>query len=255
MPMGMLRQILLPIPPLEVQKEIVNILDKFTQLEAELSAELDARRKQYEHYRNQLLSPVMESGTQRVKLMDVAHYSKSRVAAAGLNADSYVGVDNILQNKQGKIESRHIPLDGNLTGYETDDILLGNIRPYLKKIWQADSNGGTNGDVLVVRINEDSNRMISSKYLYHLLASDEFFAYSMKNSKGAKMPRGDKTAIMKYEILIPLPHEQARVVDILDKFDVLVNNITSGLPAEIDARRQQYEYYRTKLLTFQELSV
>ena len=132
--------------------------------------------------------------------------------------------------------------------------MIGNIRPYLKKIWKADRTGGTNGDVLVIRIKENYKGMLSSSFLYYLLASDDFFSYDTQYSKGTKMPRGDKSAVMKYKIPIPPLVEQNRIVAILNKFEKLVNDITEGLPAEITARRQQYEYYRNKLLTFEKVA-
>lgn len=184
--------------------------------------------------------------------MDIANYSKSQISSSELNSERYVGVDNLLQNKQGKTVSTYVPTVGNLTRYETGDILLGNIRPYLKKIWRATNIGGTNGDVLVIRINEDETNNIKSEFLYYLLASDDFFNYSMKFSKGTKMPRGDKSAIMKYKIPIPSLPEQERIVSILDKFDALTSDISVGLPAELNARRSQYEYYRSKLLAFKQ---
>ncbi len=184
--------------------------------------------------------------------MDIANYSKTRIAANELTHEHYVGVDNLLQNKQGKTTSSYVPTTGKLTRYEVGDILLGNIRPYLKKIWRATNVGGTSGDVLVVRINESEKNNLSSSFLYYLLASDGFFDYSMQSAKGAKMPRGDKAAIMKYKIPVPEIAEQKRIVTILDKFDALVNDISTGLPAELSARRSQYEYYRGKLLTFNE---
>ena len=248
-----LEKLLIPIPPLEVQKEIVNILDKFTQLEAELSAELEARKKQYEYYRNQLLSHDDISLLQ-LKLGDVTTYSKSRISSSELDNENYVGVDNLLQNRQGKVNSSYVPSIGNMTRYESGDVLIGNIRPYLKKIWQSDRIGGTNGDVLVVHIKDEYRDRLTPRYLYHLLASDIFFAFNMQNAKGAKMPRGDKSSIMKFEIQMPTIEKQDQVVSILDKFDILVNDISSGLPAEIAARRKQYEYYRTKLLTFKEIA-
>ena len=153
---------------------------------------------------------------------------------------------------RGRAQSSYVPTVGSSIGYETDDILIGNIRPYLKKIWLADSKGGTNQDVLVVRLQEDSRNDIKPRYLYHLLASEQFFAYNMQYAKGAKMPRGDKEAILRYEIPIPSIEEQAGIVAILDKFDALVNDISIGLPAEIKARRQQYVHYRDQLLTFKE---
>lgn len=93
---------------------------------------------------------------------------------------------------------------------------------------------------------------LKPRYLYHLLASDNFFAYDMQHAKGAKMPRGDKSEVMKYEIPVPPLEEQERIVALLDQFDALVNDLSSGLPAEIKARRQQYEHYRNRLLTFKE---
>ena len=257
---NVMSSIKVPIPPIEVQKEVVNILDKFTQLEAELSAELSARRNQYDFYRNQLLTfeqqdSQRERDVKWLRLEDIAMYSRTRISASDINCDNYVGVDNLLQNRQGKTISGHVPKLGNLTHYKIGDILLGNIRPYLKKIWHANNIGGTNGDVLVIRVKEERKQDIRSDYLYHILASDNFFAYNMNNSKGAKMPRGDKAAIMRYGIPVPPVSEQSKIVSILTKFNILVNSISEGLPAEINARHQQYEYYRSKLLTFQEITV
>lgn len=244
-----LKNFKIPIPPLPVQEEIVRILDKFTALEAELEAELEARTRQYEYYRNQLLAFEGEDVEWKA-LGDVANYSKNRIAANEINLDSYVGVDNLLQNKRGKTFSSYVPTAGNLTQFIDDDILIGNIRPYLKKIWKSNITGGTNGDVLVIRISNEYKGKLISDYLYYLLSSDGFFDYNMQYAKGAKMPRGDKDSILKYRIPIPPLSEQDRIVAILDKFDALVNDISVGLPAEIQARKQQYEYYRGKLLTF-----
>ena len=153
----------------------------------------------------------------------------------------------------GKKSSSHVPVSGNLTKFEKDDILIGNIRPYLRKIWLADCCGGTNGDVLDIRVKDKEN--IYPRFLYYVLSSESFFEYNNSSSKGAKMPRGDKQAIMNYEFNIPSIEEQIRIVNILDKFDKLVNDISVGLPAEIEMRRKQYEYYRNKLLCFEELKV
>ena len=246
-------KITIPIPPLPVQEEIVSILDKFTALEAELEAELEARTRQYEYYRNELLS-FEGKDVEWKSLGEVSFYSKSRIAASEICSNTYVGVDNLFQNKKGKTYSTYVPTSGNLTKFIPNDILIGNIRPYLKKIWKSNISGGTNGDVLVIRINEDNKTKINPDYLYYLLSSDSFFDFNMQYAKGAKMPRGDKESILKYPIPIPSIEEQERIVGILDKFDALVNDISTGLPAEIQARRQQYEYYRGKLLTFEPLT-
>ena len=156
-----------------------------------------------------------------------------------------------MPNKGGKRESDCVPSEGTVIGFSIGDILIGNIRPYLKKIWLSNCNGGTNGDVLTVRIN--NSEMVKSEFLYYILASDEFFGYDNNYAKGAKMPRGDKNAVMNYQFCIPSIEEQERIVSILDRFDALCNDISKGLPAEIEARQKQYEYYRDKLLTFKEM--
>lgn len=251
----------IPIPPLEIQQKIVKILDKFTELEATLEAELVLRKRQYRYYRdflldfdNQIGGGGIADGYQcRLKdvvwktLGEIAEYSKNRICSDKLNEHNYVGVDNLLQNREGKKLSGYVPSEGKMTEYIVNDILIGNIRPYLKKIWQADCTGGTNGDVLVIRVTDEK---VNPKYLYQVLADDKFFAFNMKHAKGAKMPRGSKTAIMQYKIPIPPIPEQEKIVAILDKFDTLTHSVSEGLPHEIALRRKQYEYYREQLLAF-----
>ncbi|EFH6220796.1 restriction endonuclease subunit S [Escherichia coli] len=253
LPMGDLKKLLIPIPcpgnpekSLAIQAEIVRILDKFTGLTAELTAELTMRKKQYNHYREQLLR-FEKDEIEWKTLGEVAEYSKSRVSFDKLDKNNYVGVDNLLQNRAGKMQSNYVPTSGNLTEFREGDILIGNIRPYLKKIWQADSTGGTNGDVLVIR---SCHKSILPRYLYQILADDNFFEYNMQHAKGAKMPRGNKDAIMKYRVPIPSFDEQTRIVTILDKFDTLTNSISEGLPREIELRQKQYEHYRDLLFSF-----
>ncbi|EMS2000126.1 restriction endonuclease subunit S [Neisseria gonorrhoeae] len=251
----------IPIPSLETQQKIVKILDKFTELEATLEAELALRKRQYRYYRdllldfdNQIGGGGIADGYQcRLKnvvwktLGEVAEYSKNRICSDKLNEHNYVGVDNLLQNREGKKLSGYVPSEGKMTEYIVNDILIGNIRPYLKKIWQADCTGGTNGDVLVIRVTDEK---VNPKYLYQVLADDKFFAFNMKHAKGAKMPRGSKAAIMQYKIPIPPLPEQEKIVAILGKFDTLTHSVSEGLPHEIALRRKQYEYYREQLLAF-----
>ena len=235
-----------PKKSLEIQAEIVRILDTFTAVTSELTSELTTRKKQYNYYRDRLLR-FDDGGSEWKTLGDVAQYSKSRISFEKLNETNYVGVDNLLQNRAGKSLSGYVPTSGNFTEYRKNDVLIGNIRPYLKKIWQADCIGGTNGDVLVIRCTDSS---INPRYLYHVLADDKFFDYNMQHAKGAKMPRGSKEEILKYEIPLPSPDEQARIVAILDKFDALTHSLTEGLPREIELRQKQYAYYRDLLLSF-----
>ena len=245
-------EMLIPIPSLSVQTEIVRTLDALTALTSELTSELTLRRKQYEYYREKLLSfdslERLNEGGGKKKLIDVAIYTKVRISADKLNKENYVGVENLLQNKLGKTSSNYVPTEGSFIEYLPNDILIGNIRPYLRKIWLADKTGGTNGDVLVIRL---TDKNILPRYLYHILANEHFFEYNVKYSKGAKMPRGDKAAILQYEFDVPPLEEQHRIVSILDKFETLTNSITEGLPLAIEQSQKRYEYYRELLLNFE----
>ena len=232
-----------PVPPLEIQEAIVEILDKFTNLEAELEAELEARILQYEYYRDSLFEAL---DCPRVPLGSFAQYSKDRKKDDS-TVSVYVGVENLKSDFQGCT-----PTESTNPGviFRKDDILLGNIRPYLKKMWRADSDGVASPDVLVIRIRDEFSEGISSRYLYHLLASNEFVGYNVAHSRGGKMPSGNEAKILEFEAPIPSLEEQQRIVDILDRFDALTSSLSEGLPAELAARRSQYEYYRDQLLTF-----
>lgn len=189
-------------------------------------------------------------GYVHVRLSDVALYRNQRIDYSKVDVDTYIGVDNLMSNRAGKQKSDFVPVSGVLKGYCVGDILIGNIRPYLKKIWLADNDGGTNGDVLVITCYDKF--VVNANYLYYVLSTDSFFLYDAQHSRGAKMPRGDKKAIMEYEFSLPTMDRQEKVVEILNRFDTLCHDISSGLPAEIEARKKQYEYYRDKLLSFKE---
>ena len=265
----------IPVPSIEIQARIVQVLDNFdmvcNDLNIGLPKEIELRQKQYEYFREKLLTFVAEGeytesrveewdnsaiikllqwvfGSIRVKLGAMARYSKARIEATKLTSENYVGVDNLLQDRNGKTVATYLPEQGSFTGYDQDDILIGNIRPYLKKIWYANQSGGTNGDVLVIQNLFPS--CLESQYLYYVLSDDRFFSYDMQYAKGSKMPRGDKAAIMQYSFILPSLSEQERIVSILDNFNTLTNSLSEGLPKEIELRQKQYEYWREQLLNF-----
>ena len=182
------------------------------------------------------------------QLKDIAGYSVKKISAEELNKFNYVSVENLLKEKYGKENASNVPKEGQFTKYTKEMTLIGNIRPYLRKIWFADNDGGTNGDVLAIDINNKD--IIIPKYLYYILSDERFFEYNIKYSKGAKMPRGDKKKIMEYSFFLPPLYIQQHIVSILDKFDTLVNDIKEGLPKEIEQRQKQYEYWRKQLLSF-----
>ena len=277
------------LPPIEIQNKIVKILDRFQELLSDtkglLPLEIEQRRKQYEYYREKLLTfdsicaRTNERTNERtlitkqyLRLIDeaaevagidvsdkvewktlgeIAKYSKDKISFEYLNEKNYVGVENLLKNRLGKIDSNNVPTEGSSIKFNIGNILIGNIRPYLRKIWLANIEGGTNGDVLAISINNKYKNEILSKYLYQVLSSERFFDYDIKYSKGAKMPRGDKKKIMEYKVPLPPLPVQEYIVSILDKFDALVNDLSQGLPREIELRQKQYEYYREKLLDFE----
>lgn len=195
---------------------------------------------------DELIAELAPKGVYHVALSEVAEYSSTRIDAADLNAANFVGVDNLVANKGGRVDASYLPNTARLTAYEPGDILLGNIRPYLKKVWRATSHGGCSGDVLAIRIMRELRDSLDFDFLYYLMSSDAFFAYNMQNSKGAKMPRGNKSEIMKYRIPVPPLEVQREIVRILDQFTALEEE----LEAELEARRHQYEYYRDEALRF-----
>jgi type I restriction enzyme S subunit len=193
-----------------------------------------------------LIAGLCPEGVEFKALGSVAAYSDSRIGASELDEATFVGVDNLLSSMGGKTNASYAPNTARLTAYEAGDILLGNIRPYLKKLWLADGRGGCSGDVLAVRITEASRRVLLPTFLYRLLASDDFFAYNMQHAKGAKMPRGSKHAILQYRIPVPPLEIQREIVKVLDIF----SQLEAELEAELEARRRQYQYYRDALLSF-----
>ena len=197
---------------------------------------------------DELIRELCPDGVQVFRLEEIAHYAKTRIDCKTINEDNYVGVENLLQNKAGKTKATSVPTTGMVIAYQKNDILIGNIRPYLRKVWLADCEGGTNGDVLTVQI-EDTEKVLP-QFLYYVLSSEKFFLYDIQNSKGAKMPRGSKDAVMKFEV--PLPHldVQREIVRMLDSYTESVVELQRQLTAELIARKTQYSHYRDKMLTF-----
>jgi type I restriction enzyme S subunit len=191
-----------------------------------------------------LIAEHCPDGVQFRGLGECAAYSDTRVDASELDETNFVGVDNLLQNAAGKNDANYPPNTARLTAYQAGDILLGNIRPYLKKIWLANDSGGCSGDVLAIRITEEHRAELIPEFLYRLLASDVFFAYNMQHAKGAKMPRGSKEAILKYRSPVPPIEVQREIVKVLDTF----TQLEAELEAELEARRRQYKYYRDALV-------
>ncbi|MCL2831524.1 MAG: restriction endonuclease subunit S, partial [Betaproteobacteria bacterium] len=203
---------------------------------------------------DELITELCPNGVEFKALGEIATYSDTRVDADELDETTFVGVDNLLPNAAGKTNANYTPNAARITAYEVGDVLLGNIRPYLKKIWLADNNGGCSGDVLAIRISNKFLHLLLPEYLYYPLSSDNFFAYNMQHAKGAKMPRGSKEAILKYRVSVPPLEIQHEIVRVLDTFTKLENKLEVELRSELEARRRQHKYYRDALLNFNERS-
>lgn len=235
----------IPIPPLPVQQEIVNILDTFTQLEAELEAELEARKTQYEYYRNELLTfgdevewktlgevgrvcmckRVMKNETTTTG--DIPFY---KIGTFGKTPDAYIS-KALYEDYKSRFS---FPATGTILISASGTI--GRTVIYDgKPAYFQDSN--------IVWINNNES-IVTNKFLFH------YYKIIKWKTDGGTISRLYNENFAKTKIPIPPLAEQERIVGILDKFDAIVNDITIGLPAEIEARRKQYEYYREKLLSF-----
>ena len=149
------------------------------------------------------------------KLLDICSFRKGKIDIENLNTKNYISTENMLPNKCGITDASSLPTVSLVQEYKKGDVLVSNIRPYFKKIWQAKYNGGCSNDVLVFVPKSNTDR----NFLYYVLANDDFFTYSMATSKGTKMPRGDKTSIMQYEVPMFDLNAQNKVASILKSLD------------------------------------
>ena len=148
-------------------------------------------------------------------LSDICSYRSEKVKTSQLSINNYISTENMLPNKMGIEKATNIPSAEYTPRFYKDDILISNIRPYFKKIWQANIDGGCSTDVLVFK----NKHNIDPIYLYYILSDDNFFNHAMATSKGTKMPRGDKLAIMNYSVPDFDLNSQIKIGRILRNFD------------------------------------
>ena len=165
-----------------------------------------------------------------MKLNDIAEFVTDKISSSSISLDRYVTTDSLLQNRRGRETAQNLPpMPCSLTHYRQGDVLVANIRPYLKKVWYADSEGGCSSDVLAFRAKNGH----CSSFLYTVLMQDAFFDYAMSGVKGSKMPRGDKDQIMRYELPTLTPMEEENIgntmVDIMSKININ-RQINDNLP-------------------------
>ena len=241
-----------PIPPLEVQREIVRILDQFTTLEAELEAELEARRTQYEHYRNHLLSYESLAACGPVDLIELQDVGVVRMCKRIHKAETSI---------QGDIPFFKIStFGGTPTSFISAEVYekYKEKYPYPKQGDLLISAAGTIGQIVrfdgadayfqdsnIVWLEHDES-IVLNRYLYYVYLNTRW------TTDGGTIKRLYNNRILQQQICVSPIETQIAIADLLDRFDALVNDITSGLPAEIAARRAQYEHYRDRLLSFPE---
>ena len=151
----------------------------------------------------------------KCKLSDICAFRKGKVDVSKLTLKTYISTENMLPNKGGITVASSLPTVQLTQEYKKGDVIVSNIRPYFKKIWRAKNDGGCSNDVLVFQ----GNSNIDGDFLYYILANDDFFAYSMATSKGTKMPRGDKTSIMQYEVPVFDVDTQRKIASVLRCLD------------------------------------
>ena len=266
----------IPIPPLRIQVRIVEILDKFTQLEAELekelAAELEARKKQYVYYRDQLLNfsqyPPLNVNIEWKTLGEVMEIVTDFTAAGSfasnaqnvryLQEPNYALLVRTTDIKQGfKGTEKFIYVDQHAFEYlwrvnlDKECIILPNVGKNCGEVYHSSptilpyNNCVLGPNAILVRSEKASN-----KFLYYLFQAEYFQKELAKITSNAGQGKFNKTNLKQIKLPIPPLFKQRRIVDILDRFDTLTNSINEGLPKEIALRRKQYEYYRDALLSF-----
>ena len=248
-------KMVIPVPPLEVQCEIVRILDKFTLLTAELTAELTARRKQYEYYRNYILNNVE---AEKKELSDVCDFLRGPFGSS-LKKEYFKESGYVVYEQQHAIYQK---LDFR---YYIDADKFAELKRFEVNPGELIvSCSGTIGKVFVIP--ENAPKGIINQALLNLKPKDfikaKYIKYFFENTLGEVLNNSARggaiknvpsvSELKKIKIHIPSKNEQQKIISFLDRFDKLCNDITNGLPAEIGARQKQYEYYRDKLLTFKE---
>jgi type I restriction enzyme S subunit len=160
-------------------------------------------------------------GWKKVTLGQIAPYSTPKIDAGELNAHNFISADNMEVDRGGITASVYAPSKGRATLFEEEDVLVSNIRPYFKKIWQAKFRGGCSNDVFVLRAKKN---LVDPMFLYYNLSKQDFFDYMMAGANGTKMPRGNKKAIPNYKINLPPLPTQRKIASILSAYDDLIEN-------------------------------
>lgn len=245
-----LAKVRIPVPPPEIQREIVRILDSFTELEAELEAELQARRKQVSLLRSSLLA-----ADNLVELGEVSSFQYGLTAkASSFGSYRLIRITDILEGGHlSSLEPVFVEIDVNQEKYKLKfgDILVARTGASYGKTVQICSMRPSVFASFLIRVQLDETRLLS-RFYWHFAQSRLYWDQAKRLVSTGGQPQFNSGAISRIQVPLPPLDVQRRIADVLDSFDALVNDLSSGLPAEIEARRTQYEHYRDKLLSFPE---
>ena len=159
--------------------------------------------------------PEFEGEWEETRLKEISKFSKERLNSIELSCSNYVTTENMLQDYKGIVSATNLPTNTNVVKFSKGDVLLSNIRPYLKKVWYADRNGGCSADVFVFK----ALPICDSNFLHHVIANDRFIKFVMGGAKGVKMPRGDKEQMITYKVGLPCIEEQKKIANLLSLLD------------------------------------
>ena len=247
------RALVLPVPPLEVQREIVHILDSFTLLTAELTAELTARKKQYEYYRNQLLTP--NFNVCNMQLQDIAKFTYGYTDKAKDKGDTrFIRITDI--DDSGRLNpagAKYINLSDDSQKYllHKGDLLLARTgATYGKTLYYSTDEPAVYASFLI-KISLDNSKILN-RYYWHFSKSQIYWSQAERLVSKGGQQQFNTNAVGRIVVPVPPLEIQKKIVDVLDNFDTICSDLNIGLPAEIEARQKQYEYYRDLLLTFAE---
>lgn len=261
---NVMAHIKVPLPPLSIQSEIVHILDSFTLLTAELTAELTARQKQYAFYRDYLLDFSNEDVTKKIpdidcsnveyiKLGDIAKFTYGYTDKAKDYGDTrFIRITDILDNGYlNPNDAKYINLNEESKKYllSKGDLLLARTgATYGKTLYVPNDEKAVYASFLI-KIELDNTKILN-RYYWHFSKSNLYWKQANKLVSTAGQPQFNTNAVSRVVIPVPPISVQENIVKILDRFDKLNNDMSEGLPAEIEARKKQYEYYRDTLLSF-----
>lgn len=250
-----LKLLKVPVPPIEVQEEIVRILDKFTELSAELTAELTARKKQYNYFCDKLLTQSNHISYKKVKDLAKFTYGFTDKAKDAGNV-RYIRITDIDETGCLKHDDKKfLNISENNHSYllKKGDLVMARTGATFGKTLYFEDNEPSIYASFLIKIELDNNKILN-RFYWHFSKSSLYWEQANNLVSTGGQPQFNTGAIGQVVVPVPPLEEQERIVAILDRFDKICNDISEGLPAEIEARQKQYEYYRDKLLTFEEIA-